>query len=593
MKGFRFTISWRIALGFGLFIGAVAVVFLLTDHTLKQSREINRQINEIYTPSLRAIEDLNNQRIRAEMLLQHWAFNQTRDDQSEKLELIRLSTTVIPGCVEELKTISTHWEDKELKILDELISDLSKLMEVVFEVRFMLSKFADYEDPVKRLEVEFYFEQGEAVPVLSENLDTHFSKLIAIQSEKVDVISTEMLTSFTRLEYFVRNISIAVILFGVVIAFFTIRSILPPINRLKQVLREMATGVFPTKPLPAHQTEVGDMARALNHVITGMKRTAEFSRQVGDGNFGAQYQPLGSDDELGHALIRMRDNLARNERELEQKVLERTEEVVRQKEEIERQRERVTELYTDLTDSINYARRLQQTILPTGEQVRSIFMDSFVLFRPKDIVSGDFYWFKAAGNKVIFAAIDCTGHGVPGSFMSLLGYNVLSQVCKVFTTPSSILNNVNRLSSEALHSEFSDANEVNDGMDMAVCTLDRTTLIMEFAGAKNPAIIVRNNEIIMLRPDKFSIGEKVSQGFSNMTVQMLPGDCVYLFSDGFADQFGGEKKKKLMKKNFYRLLQEASSLPMIDQQAYLENFLDNWIGELEQVDDILVLGVKI
>lgn len=593
MKGFRFTISWRIAIGFGLFIAAVAIVFILTDNTLKQSREINRQINEIYNPSLRSIENLNNQRIRAEMLLQHWAFNQTRDDQSEKLELIRLSTTVIPKCVEELKTISIHWEEQELKILDGLISNMSKLMEVVFEVRFMLSKFEDYEDPAKRLEVEFYFEQGEAVPILSDNLDQDFNQLISIQSAKVDSISKEMLTSFSRLEYFLRNISLAVILFGIVIAFFTIRSILPPINRLKFVLREMATGVFPSEPLAAYQTEVGDMARALNHVIIGMKRTAEFSRQVGDGNFDAQYQPLGSEDELGHALIRMRDNLARNERELEQKVKERTEEVVLQKEEIERQRERVTELYTDLTDSINYARRLQQTILPTGEQVRSIFLDSFVLFRPKDIVSGDFYWFKAAGNKVIFAAIDCTGHGVPGSFMSLLGYNVLSQVCKVFTTPSSILNNVNRLSSEALHSEFSDANEVNDGMDMAVCTLDRTTLIMEFAGARNPAIIVRDGEITMLRPDKFAIGEKVSQGFSNMTVQMLPGDCVYLFSDGFADQFGGEKKKKLMKKNFYRLLQEASVLPMVEQQTYLENFMDNWKGELEQVDDILVLGVKI
>jgi len=593
MKGFRITISWRIAFGFGLFIAAVGVVFLLTDRTLKQSREINRQINEVYTPALREIEDLNNQRIRAEMLLQHWAFNQTREDQAEKIELIRLSTHVIPEGVTKLKQMADKWDQKEREILNEIVDDMASLCEVIFEVRFILSKFEDYEDPIKRLEAEFYFEQGEAVQKLSYDLDYNFGQLISIQSNQMDAISTEMLLSFNRLEYYVRTISLAVILFGVLITFFTIRSVLPPINRLKRVLHDMAKGVFPTDNLPAHNTEVGDMAIALNRVIDGMKRTEEFSRLVGDGNFDADYEPLSDKDELGHGLIRMRDNLARHERELEGKVIERTEEVVRQKEEIERQRERVTELYTDLTDSINYARRLQQTILPTREQIRSIFPGSFVLFKPKDIVSGDFYWFKAAGNKVIFAAVDCTGHGVPGSFMSLLGYNVLSQVCKVFTTPSSILNNVNRLSAEALHSEFAEAKEVNDGMDMAICTLDRTNLVMEFSGAKNPAIIVRDGEMIMLKPDKFSIGEKVSPSFTNVTVQMVPGDCVYLFSDGYADQFGGERKKKLMKKNFFALLLECAPLPMEAQKEKLEDFMEEWKRGLEQVDDILVIGIRI
>jgi serine phosphatase RsbU (regulator of sigma subunit)/HAMP domain-containing protein len=595
MKGFRFTISKRIAFGFGLFILAVGGVLTLMYFTLREAREINRKINEVYAPSLRAIENLNTKRVRAEMLLTHWVFNQTREDQPERKELIRLVSESIPNSVDKLKTHSADWPAEDLPVLDSLVTEIAAFLEVVFEIRFILNKFEDYEDPVKRLEAEFYFESGETVPRLSQSMDEKFEKLAGIHAQRVESISRTMLGSFDILQLVSGNIALIVILFGIGLAWVTIRSIRQPISKLKSAMSEMALGVYPTEPLKGGNNEIGDMAVALNKVIDGLLRADEFSRKLGSGDFEAEYRPLSEKDELGHALLKMRDDLAANERELERKVIERTEEVVRQKEEIERQKERVTELYQDLTDSINYARRLQQSILPTAEQIRTILPDSFVLFRPRDIVSGDFYFFKSAGNKVIFAAIDCTGHGVPGAFMSLLGYNVLSQVCKVFTTPSSILNNLHRLSSEALRFETGGPKDVNDGMDLALCTLDKTTLMLEYAGAKNPALIVRNGEIIHLKPDKFSIGDRniPDSGYTNQKFQLQKGDMIYLFSDGYADQFGGPDERKLMKKNFFEWLLEVSAYPPAEQRIELSARFTQWKYGLDQVDDVMVIGVRI
>src|SRR5690606_31547996 len=161
----------------------------------------------------------------------------------------------------------------------------------------------------------------------------------------------------------------------------------------------------PTEKMRVSNDEIGEMAIALNNMVEGFRRTTEFSRQVGSGNFDYHYQPLSSEDTLGHALLKMRDDLAENERILEQKVVERTEEVVRQRDEIERQRLKLEELYKDVTDSIRYAKRLQDSILPPERYISELLPESFVLFKPKDIVSGDFYWFERTKNKVLFAAV--------------------------------------------------------------------------------------------------------------------------------------------------------------------------------------------
>jgi serine phosphatase RsbU (regulator of sigma subunit) len=278
---------------------------------------------------------------------------------------------------------------------------------------------------------------------------------------------------------------------------------------------------------------------------------------------------------------------------MEEKVASQTLEIREQKERVEQQNERVTELYNDLQASIDYAQRLQSTILPSEEAIREVFQQQFVMFRPKATVSGDFYWFANKGKKLMFAAADCTGHGVPGAFMSLVGHNALNQATKVYNKPSQVLNTVNRLSAQALR-----ANEnhlVKDGMDIALCTIDMDAMELEFSGAQNPVYVVRGEELIELSGDAFSIGSYVNgeREFTGKKCELKSGDCIYAFSDGYADQFGGPAGKKFMRKQFRQLLLEINTLPMNEQLERVEQRFDDWRGEQEQVDDVLVIGVRV
>ncbi|MCZ8285813.1 MAG: SpoIIE family protein phosphatase, partial [Bacteroidia bacterium] len=327
-----------------------------------------------------------------------------------------------------------------------------------------------------------------------------------------------------------------------------------------------------------------------------MESTTEFAKQTGRGNFDAYYKPLSKDDTLGHALLKMRDSLSENERVLEQKVVERTEEVVKQKEEIELKTKELEILFKQVTDSIHYARRIQLAILPPNNVVKEILPQSFVLYKPKDIVSGDFYWIDVKGDWCYFAAVDCTGHGVPGAFMSIVGYNLLKDILKTTdrTEPAVIMDIMNDGVAHTLHTSTSDE-QTKDGMDMTLCALNYKTLELQYAGAFNPLYIVRANELLQFKANKFPVGMFVGakQNFTNNRIQLQKGDTIYIFSDGYADQFGGPKGKKFMAGNFRNLLVEASKLPIDTQKDMLNQTIEDWRGNLEQVDDILIIGVTV
>ena len=358
----------------------------------------------------------------------------------------------------------------------------------------------------------------------------------------------------------------------------------------------MGKGVLPTERIEDRKAEIGEMSVALNGLIDGMARTTDFAREVGSGNFISDYQPLSNEDTLGSALLKMREDLRINEQILEAKVVERTEQVVQQKQEIEVKNQELEVLYKHVTDSIKYAKRIQEAILPPDNMVNRILPNSFVLYKPKDIVSGDFYWIEQKDDKTMFAAVDCTGHGVPGAFMSIVGYNILKHVVGTnsFTTPSLILDGLNDGVSETLH--HNDQGSAKDGMDLSLCTIDFKTLELQYAGAFNPLYLVRNGELTQISADKFPIGlflgEKKNK-FTNHTIQLQKGDCIYIFSDGYADQFGGPIGKKFMSKHLRTLLVEVHKLPVNKQKEVLNKTIEEWRGALDQVDDILVIGLQI
>ena len=276
--------------------------------------------------------------------------------------------------------------------------------------------------------------------------------------------------------------------------------------------------------------------------------------------------------------------------ELEQKVIERTIE-------IQEQNKVISEKNKDITDSINYAKRIQEAMLSKAEAKSLNGNNHFILFKPRDIVSGDFYWYTEQKNKLIIAAVDCTGHGVPGSLMSMIGSTLLSKVVNDLeeTKPARILELLDVSILDALKQKI-DYNANNDGMDMAICAIDYEMKTIEYAGAQRPLYFVRNNELISYKPSSFSIGGYLAGAKKVFTSEIIPfqtNDMVYLFSDGYADQFGGSQNKKFMTKNMKQLLAEVSNLDVEIQKQKIEEAFESWKGNNVQIDDVLVIGLKL
>jgi phosphoserine phosphatase RsbU/P len=276
--------------------------------------------------------------------------------------------------------------------------------------------------------------------------------------------------------------------------------------------------------------------------------------------------------------------------ELEQKVKDRTIKIERQKEEIEDQKKHIM-------DSIYYARRIQNAILPSFSVIQSHLKSFFILYMPKDIVSGDFYWMHEADGLFMIAAVDCTGHGVPGAFMSIVGFNQLNYAVNVKKARNSalILDELNQGVITTLNENKSD-NSIKDGMDIALCVFDFAAKKVEFSGANNPLVLIRDKKVIKYKGDRFPIGAfegDKAQQFKNNEIDLFEGDCLYIASDGYIDQFGGPDNKKFMSKRFEDLLLEINYLPMEDQQEMLKLRLSEWMGKNDQIDDILVIGIRV
>lgn len=250
-----------------------------------------------------------------------------------------------------------------------------------------------------------------------------------------------------------------------------------------------------------------------------------------------------------------------------------------------------------IIDSIHYAYRIQNAILPPIKKINNYFPESFILFKPKDIVSGDFFWINEDNDKVFVAAVDCTGHGVPGAFMSLIGHNILNKAIhqQNLTKPSEILDFLNLEVKNSLQS-IDEAFNVVDGMDLALCAFNKNSDSIEFAGAYNPLYIVRDKKIMEFEGDLIPIGEKLnnpSKKYTNHTIKLEKNDVLYLFSDGFPDQFGGPKRIKFFKRNFRKLLTGIHSFEMNKQKEELDEVFEEWKGDHEQIDDVIVIGIKI
>ena len=280
--------------------------------------------------------------------------------------------------------------------------------------------------------------------------------------------------------------------------------------------------------------------------------------------------------------------LQHDKKVLAQKVKERTIEV-------EKQRDKIAEQNREITDSIMYAQRIQSAVLPDIEYTSSILPHHFIFFKPRDIVSGDFYWMTETANEVIVAVADCTGHGVPGAFMSMLGVSLLNEVISIGKeqSTSDILESL-RQNIKLTLSQRGKKDEARDGMDIALCIINFNKRKVQFSGAYNSLLLVRNSEHTVFKGDKMPIGIHVGKekSFTNHNFKISKGDMMYLYTDGFADQFGGPEEKKFKSISFRQLLLEIHNKPLEEQKQILDRTLEDWRGNLNQIDDILVMGIR-
>jgi serine phosphatase RsbU (regulator of sigma subunit) len=582
------SIAKRLYLGFGIIMLGTLVAFISTFFTISESKKVDDKINNEINPAIVSLNDLQSLLQDLKTYTFNW-YNAIgpNDNNNRNKKIIKIIKVDYPILKRKLLKQSLQWNNQQLDLLTDIVKVSDSLVKLSNVIVDEFRVIADYEDSFKSMQYSLWFEASGEIG--GQNLIV-FEKLKALislkktEAEQGNVIITKSFSSLVRLILF---IAIALAIGGIFISFFTIRSIVIPVDKLKSSINTMSLGVVPKEKIVVAKDEIGQMSSALDNLIHGFERTTVFANEIGQGKFETDYNPLSKDDTLGKALIYMRDEIKESRRDLEVKVEERTLELKTRTNEIEY-------LYGQVTDSIKYAKKLQEAILPTKEIVNKLLPDAFILYQPKDIVSGDFYWVEEKNRKTYFAAVDCTGHGVPGAFMSIVGRNLLKQILADLKNPqpNEILNALSKGIAETLHTKDSHS---KDGMDIALCCIDYNNMTLEFSGAINELYLVRDGALQMVQGDKTYIGtiDESFISYSNNSIGLQKNDCLYIFTDGFRDQFGGIKGKKFMRKRFDEMILSQHTLEMEEQRRLYTKTFRNWMGMEEQVDDVLMIGVRV
>lgn len=366
--------------------------------------------------------------------------------------------------------------------------------------------------------------------------------------------------------------------------FFVKTIVISAYSDLENIRTAMNRGAFDfiTKPV-----DLIDLEKTIYKTIEEIKLLKEGHKAAKELDQALLDKAKAQQEALENLLEKEKLILEQNER-LEGLVIERTSQLQQQKNIVE-------EKNKEILDSIHYASHLQQAILPRPDVLQESFKDHFILYQPKDIVSGDFYWMQKINNKVVVAVADCTGHGVAGALMSMLGVSLLNQIVAETDEikPSHILDKLHQAVSKSLQQSH---NNSNQGMDICFCCFDFDNKYLQYAGANRPLVFISNAELKIIAADKSPIGGTQFERTNGFTNHMLPFsdfENIYMFTDGYADQFGGEHSKKIMTKRLKEIFMEKKDIAMQEQHNFLAEFFTSWKSGNEQVDDVLVLGLRI
>jgi serine phosphatase RsbU (regulator of sigma subunit) len=544
----RFNIVYKLIIGFGIIVIALLINSIITYKTLSNNRKIINNIANNYVISLTYLQELSDLVIDSKLLIKTWVYIDKKADTQDKIRLQELHEVRFPNSRDTLKNLYVNWSKEEQIKLDNILITISDtLFEQQKYVMSQLSTFDSYNDPMIFFEISFLIEedQGETM-LLIKKINEQLDELISIHEGKVATAKVEMTNSLIRFQHIIIITAILFLTFIIIIAFALARVIVRPILQLKKATEELSEGNLDVQVSIKSKDEIELLGEAFNHMAINLKT---------------------SRDNLTNANIKL---------EAEHKKLQ----IANNK----------------ITASIHYAKYIQNAILPPTELINNILHENFIFFRPKDIVSGDFYWVQQIEHLAFVAAVDCTGHGVPGAFMSMLAYAFLNEIVGK-SDDSNIANILNQLRVQVKQSLRHDIENhlTKDGMDIALCVINNQNKTLQFSGAYRPLYLVRNNELIEVKADKMPIGLHISEkaSFTQHQLQLFDNDMIYIFSDGYYDQFGGPDGRKFLTKKFKEMLLEINEKSISEQKQIVEERFDNWKGDSIQIDDVLVIGIRI
>lgn len=559
----------------------------LNYYLIEKNKKTVTNLTDVISPYVETLEEFNLVVTESKMYATNWVYLQNSVD--DKKSFHNLMNKHYPDLKKRLEGFMVRLNKQADKdSLNSVFKQFDELINVEKEVMKTLVFFDDYENPQKKFKCEEIIE-GEVLPRTQAIMAT-LNKIMERNRKEAKILKAETESSQQRMMTIMLIASVGLFVFILFSVSFISGAIRKPVLKMKDVIQKLGRGELPDEKIVANDKNVvSEMATSVNALSESFSKTSMFANEIGKGNLTVPYQKLSENDMLGNALINMRDSLHAYSEDMEQKVFERTQEVIEKSSKLEL-------AYREIKDSITYAKRIQESILPSEELITKVFSNSFIFYRPKDIVCGDFYWFAQKGDEVILAAIDCTGHGVPGALMTVIGNSLLNQIVasSTSTDPAVILKQLDKKLMETFQ-QHGHASGTNDGMDAAIFRYKIGKKELTFAGAKRPLYMFKNGELIEVKGNKSpigSFGHEFDKLFTSHKLTVNTNDTVYLFSDGVQDQFGGEGGKKFMIKRFRELLEEIQPLSMVEQAKRVNKEMDEWQGQYEQTDDMLLIGVR-
>jgi serine phosphatase RsbU (regulator of sigma subunit) len=575
----------RVTFAFAIVILIVVANAIFNFYLIQKNKAGITEMTEVINPYIETLEEFNLVVTESKMYSTNWVYLQNSVDDKKSLD--SLHRFHYPQIKQKLEGYMTRLNKKaDYDSLLNVFKRFDDLIKIEKDLMALLVSFDDYENPTKKFEGEDIIE-NEVLP-RTQVIMGQLGAIIKRNREEANRLKNETEEASMRMMTIMMIVAVCLLVLILFAVSFISGNIRKPVLRMKEIISRLARGELSQEKMEVKQNVVGEMAEAVNALSQSFTQTSVFANEIGRGNLTVHYDKLSENDMLGIALINMRDSLRAYSEDMEQQVRERTHEVLEKGIKLQL-------AYKEIKDSISYAKRIQESILPADDMITRVFKNSFVFYKPKDIVCGDFYWFSEKDDEAVIAAVDCTGHGVPGALMTVIGNSLLNQIVNFsnITDPAKILVNLDRKLHETLKQHGNIV--TNDGMDAAVVRYKIKKREITFAGAKRPMYMFKKGELIEIKGNKSpigSFGHDFDKLFSEHKITVNEGDTIYLFSDGLQDQFGGEDGKKFMIKRFRDLLTEIQSYSMQDQARRIEKDLLAWQSDYEQTDDILLIGIR-